>query len=81
MYCRICGDERGTRYYTTKRQTLCRSCATDTPSKVGRASFERVYWAGGDVETVPDPIRRDFYEDYLRSGDTLHAYRDHTTEG
>jgi hypothetical protein len=65
MYCRICGDEKDVRYYATRRQSLCRSCAKDTPRKVGRESFDRVYWAGD--EHCPESVRREFYLDYLAS--------------
>ena len=66
MYCRICGDENDTRYYSTKRQTLCQSCAKDTPAKVSRETFDREYWSGDD--DVNDAIKREFYADYLASG-------------
>lgn len=78
MYCRICGDENGAEYRPAKLQTLCGSCNRITPPKVPRSSFERRYWQGSDMP--PDAIRREFYEDYLRSGHTLRGYCEATTE-
>ena len=75
-YCRVCGDEQDTRYYSTKRQTLCRSCAKDTPSKVSRQGFKRVYFDGDPVD---DWTVGTFYEDYLRSNFNLTDYRRETT--
>jgi hypothetical protein len=67
MYCRICGDEKDVRYYAGKRQSLCRSCAKDTPAKVSRTTFDRVYWTGCEENDPPEGIRREFYADYLAS--------------
>lgn len=66
MYCRICGDENA-KYYSTKRQSLCRSCAKDTPAKVGREAFDRAFWQGCTENDPPEGIRREFYSDYLAS--------------
>ena len=65
MYCRICGTEDGIQYYLKKRQSLCRDCAKETPNKVGRATFDKIYWRNeGDV---PESTKREFYDDYLHS--------------
>jgi len=72
-YCQICGDTRRVKYYPSKRQSLCAYCATSVPRKVSRAVFDKKYW-NGHPENVPIGIRREFYEDYLRSGDTLPQY-------
>jgi hypothetical protein len=81
MYCRICGDENGTKYYTTKRQTLCRSCAKDTPAKVGREVFDRIYWDGCTENDPPEGVRREFYSDYLASRHSSVAeYSEATTD-
>ena len=83
MYCRICGDEAGVEYRPQARQSLCRSCADDTPAKVGRSEFEAAYWVDIDgkptLETVHPAIRREFYEDYLASNYTLAQYIERTT--
>ncbi|HUU93201.1 MAG TPA: hypothetical protein VM238_18560 [Phycisphaerae bacterium] len=72
MACRICGDERNVQYYPSKRQALCRSCALDTPRKVARGVFDRLYWRGaGDV--APS-IKAEFYSDYLSSNLALGPY-------
>ena len=78
-YCRVCGDENGTRFYAAQRQILCPSCAKDTPAKCSRASFDAAYWAGASSDPaspdyVPDSIRAEFYQDYLRSSHTLDEY-------
>lgn len=79
MYCRICGTENNTKFYPSKRQTLCSCCAEDTPRKAGRESFDRQYW-GAKFEDVPNGIRREFYSDYLASNLTLSQYKESTTE-
>ncbi len=78
MYCRICGDESGVKYYPAKRQSLCPFCAKDTPRKVGRDAFDKAYWAGDD-EPPPEGIKREFYSDYLASSYTLAEYIENTT--
>ena len=65
MACRICGDEQG-RWYEAQRQSLCVSCLADTPAKVEKGLFDRLYW-GDDWQSVRYVTRRDFYEDYLAS--------------
>jgi len=70
--CRICGDEENVKYYPAKRQSLCAFCAKDTPRKVSRETFCRAMFAGD--EDCPSSIQRDFYDDYLASGDTLDEY-------
>ena len=78
-YCQVCGDERhGVVYRSAQRQTLCRSCWQTTPRKVGHTAFDKRYWPAG--EDVPRAIRRDFYEDYLRSTHNLSEYVKATTE-
>jgi hypothetical protein len=81
MYCRVCGDDGETvKYRSGKHQSLCRWCNRDTPRKVTREEFERVYWAGPPgIETVPHSTRRDFWEDYLASECTLAEYVEQTT--
>ena len=76
-YCKVCGDERETEYYPSKRQTLCPSCAADTPRKISREAFDRAYWRGDT--TVHPSIRREFYADYLASSYTLAEYIAATT--
>lgn len=77
MYCQICGDENS-QYYPAKRQSLCKYCAEDTPKKAGKMSFDKFYW--DKPGEVPKAIKRDFYEDYLRSTCTLNQYKEQTTE-
>jgi hypothetical protein len=78
MYCRICGDERNVSFRPQARQSLCDSCAADTPAKVGRAEFDRVYWRGDDAPPC-EAIRREFYSDYLTSTHNLAEYVRRTT--
>ena len=66
-YCRICGDEAGVEFRPSARQSLCKSCAQDTPEKVSRSEFEAAYWVDVDgkpvAEETPAAIRREFYND------------------
>jgi len=58
--------------------SLCDSCHGDTPAKVSREEFERVYWAGD--EDCPRAIRNEFWDDYRASRyATVEEYRDATT--
>lgn len=77
MYCKICGDENNISYRPGRRQVLCDTCAKDTPVKVSRSSFDRQYW--GNDPTVNESIKREFYEDYLASKNTLPEYIKATT--
>ncbi len=77
MYCRVCGDSRNVRFYSSKRQALCAACAKETPAKVGREAFDRQYW-GGEAGTVPEAIKREFYSDYVASTHDLPDYIEHT---
>lgn len=79
MYCQICGDTHNVALYPRKRQTLCESCAADTPNKISRAVFDRAYWSDGGADGPPEAILRDFYEDYLRSNLGFRAYVNRTT--
>ena len=82
-YCRICGDEEQTKYYPAKHNTLCPSCAEDTPDKVGRTAFEAAYWLGEDGQpdtTVPASTKREFWEDYRASNLDLAQYIEETQE-
>ena len=72
MYCRICGDETSVKYYPAKRQSLCAFCAKDTPRKVSFETFVAKMFAGD--EDCPNSIKRDFYDDYKASSDTLDEY-------
>lgn len=74
IYCQICGDCCGVKYYATKRQYLCKACAKDTPAKVSRESFERLYWGKGSAD-VSEFQKREFYSDYLASSYTVAEYR------
>jgi hypothetical protein len=76
MYCKVCGDERDVQYYPAKRQTLCPTCAAETPRKVSRRAFDAAYWDGED--DCPESTRREFYEDYLHSDSTLEDYIERT---
>jgi len=78
MYCRICGSEKDVKFYPAKRQSLCKWCAADTPSKLSRDEFEKRYW-GAEVDTVPTFFRREFYSDYLASDCDMEKYIDQTT--
>lgn len=72
MYCRVCGDERNVSYRPRSRQSLCDSCASDTPHKVSRSAFDTEYWH--DDPTVCESTKREFYSDYLSSTHTLAQY-------
>lgn len=76
MSCIICGTE-GAHWRPSKRQTLCRECSAETPRKVSRAKFNRVYWG---AEPVSAAIAREFYSDYLASTCSLAQYIRETTE-
>lgn len=65
MGCRICGDPTAT-YRGRSGLTLCDWCHEETPKKVDRETFEREYWKGW-ADTVPESIRREFYDDYRHS--------------
>ena len=78
MICRICGHTEGIKYYTAKRQALCNYCATGTPQKVSRASFDNYYWE--KPHEVPEGVKRDFYDDYITSQCNLKQYKEQTTE-
>jgi hypothetical protein len=80
-YCRVCGAEDVSTFYRNKqRQTLCDSCAGDTPPKVSRDEFEKAYWLADGGELPCYSVRKEFYEDYLRSTHTLEEYINRTTE-
>lgn len=79
MYCQVCGDTYDIAYYPRKRQSLCATCAADTPNKISRAAFDRAYWSDEAAGDPPEAIRREFYEDYLRSNLGFRAYVNHTT--
>lgn len=78
-YCRVCGIESGTEYRASQRQVMCGPCASETPRKASRVSFERRYWGAG-VDSVPRSMRDSFWGDYLGSSLTLSAYIKATTE-
>lgn len=71
--CWVCGDDRGVKYSPSRRMALCPTCLSETPVKVDRETFEAAYW---NVETkeIPESVRAEFYDDYLRSSDTLARY-------
>lgn len=62
MPCRICGDENAT-FRGRSCMVLCPSCHRDTPAKVSRLDFDRLYW-GAEAESVPLSTRNEFYDDY-----------------
>jgi hypothetical protein len=78
MYCRICGDESGVEFRGRSRMALCESCHTDTPRKVSREEFDRVFWGTGpEAADVHESTRREFYDDYRTSTyGTAESYRD-----
>lgn len=79
MSCQVCGDPNS-KYYGTKRQSLCPACSKRTPAKVSRTVFDKRYWVSDDPNEEPpnEAIKHDFYEDYLRSDLTLAQYIEHT---
>lgn len=80
MYCNICGNEKDTQYITTKYQTLCRLCNIETPAKISREMFDRLYWEGKEGD-VPTGIKHDFYGDYLASTSDFETYKKETSGG
>lgn len=71
MRCRICGNPGAWR--DEQRQSLCEPCLKDTPPKVSRGAFDKLYWGQG-VETVPENIKREFYQDFLASTMDVEGY-------
>lgn len=71
MRCRICGNEG--EWCNDQRQALCAGCLRDTPPKVSKGTFDKLYWGLG-METVPDHVRRHFYEDFLASTLDIEGY-------
>ena len=65
MSCQICGAERSA-YRERSRMRLCVGCHKDTPTKSDRGTFDRQDW-GAAWQTVPEAIRREFYDDYRHS--------------
>lgn len=78
MQCRVCGADTA-KCYQGKRLTLCDVCKWDTPDKVSRDMFDRLYW-GINYSQMPDNVRHEFYSDYLHSAHTLDEYVIATTE-
>ena len=78
-YCKVCGDDRTAEYRPAQLQTLCNRCAENTPRKASRAGFDAAYWTGGDLATIPESTKREFYSDYLTSAHTLKKYINATT--
>lgn len=78
MECVVCGEWRGVDWRASQRQALCEACVANTPAKVSRSEFEKIYWSG-HADTVPAGIRREFYSDYLSSDLTLTQYVKATT--
>jgi hypothetical protein len=64
--CRVCGDERTARYRVRSRMVLCDACHKDTPAKVARAEFERLFW-DGLADNVALAVRNEFWDDYRAS--------------
>lgn len=79
MKCQVCSSTDNVGRYWDKGLTLCDPCATDTPDKVSRIMFDRLYW-GVDYLDVPECTRREFYSDYMHGVDTLDEYIRTTTE-
>ena len=77
MYCRICGDENNVSFAGGNRGFLCPSCKAETPAKVGFDAFCRAYFKGDD--DCPDATKREFYDDYRASTNTLADYMRLTT--
>ena len=78
MYCAICGDENGIQYYVSKKQSLCKSCAADTPRKVSYNTFVAEYFKGND--DCPESTKREFYSDYKASKHNVQDYIEATTK-
>lgn len=66
MACQICGYDVNVEYRKRSGFFLCKGCHHDTPRKVDRETFERIYWEG-HADTVPQGIRDEFWSDYRMS--------------
>lgn len=75
MRCSICGTSDA-QYRNRSRLVLCRSCHEDTPSKVSREEFDRLYWESA-AESVPLSTRNEFWSDYKTS--TYRSVADYRT--
>jgi len=79
-YCRICGSENNVSYYAGNRGNLCKSCASDTPRKVGFAEFLASYFKDQDMTDYGNHnIAKEFYSDYRASTNNLAGYIKATT--
>lgn len=80
LTCRICDlqDDTVARYIAKGSMVLCPTCCAETPDKVSRLEFDKLYW-DGDSESVAPAMRKSFYEDYLMSNMTLGDYVRATT--
>ena len=79
MVCSICGDEKAD-YYFSKHQSLCKTCNSETPNKLGFSQFVLTYFGPNAIETVPASTRKEFYDDYKTSRYTIDQYIKQTTE-
>jgi hypothetical protein len=74
MYCQMCNEtDDGVKLRKRHRRVLCAKCAALTPTKVSKQEFLEVMW-GEHLSEVPSHIKREFYQDYMLSQNTLVKY-------
>lgn len=77
MGCKICGDEDA-HYRVGKRMRLCDSCNMETPVRISREEFDEQYWSY--ARSIPESVKREFYDDYKTSSLTIEQYIKQTSE-
>jgi hypothetical protein len=77
MECKICGTEKGVIFNPALRYSVCPDCAAGTPAKASFTEFCERYFK--DDPACPSGIKKEFYDDYLCSKDTLDEYIADTT--
>ena len=70
--CKVCGREPA-RFRPGKLMALCDVCHKVVPYKVTLHRFSKRFW-GPDWSDIPFSCRQEFYEDYLRSTQTVRQY-------
>ena len=69
--CTICASTVKVAHRKHCMMTLCEICSEDTPKKLTREQFDRIYW-GARVSEVATNVKREFYDDYKKS--TLNVF-------
>ena len=69
--CRICASTVKVAHRKHCMMTLCEICSENTPRKLFKDQFDRIYW-GDRVREVPTNVKLEFYDDYKKS--TLNVF-------